>query len=331
MYSPFPLAERGNRVYNNCMKNLVYLNNVAIDYKTLYARAQNYFHRHGVEIQFDFELFPYKNSYIKRQFPQGERIILQPTMAQIVPIDISYDFTSFVFNGRDFTPPNIPTGYTYCPLKQPFMDILTDPLNPPDLDYVTICHEMMHALTIKANQAGFPTLDQMDTYYNAMLLESVDSNFGKQWALLQPYVKFLASQESIVTITRQSNDHRQIMGILRSSDGKFGCCTLELAYNNNQHDISSIPTGIYECIWSYMNDLKEYHYQVMNVPNRTGIFLHEGNYATGKKIDIQGCILLGGAYSDIDGNGEPDIINSRIILNAFENFMGKKQFQLVIK
>lgn len=177
------------------MKERVYINHVTVDYETLYARAKDYFLRHGIDIDFEFVQTDYQNlSYIKRQFPQGERIILQPYMAQVVPIDDAYDFTSFVFNGREFPPPNIPTGYTYCPKEksgQPFMDILTDELNPEDLDYVTICHEHMHALVIKANQKGFTVPDVMDTYYKAMELESADSNFGQQWELLKNYVRSL--------------------------------------------------------------------------------------------------------------------------------------------
>jgi len=176
------------------MKEKVFLNRINVDYATIYARAKDYFSRHGVSIDFTFEQSDYKNlTYRIANFPQGQRVILQPTMSQVVPIDNSYDITSFVFNGREFPPPNIPTGYCYLPQKQPFIDILTDELNPKDLDYVEICHEHMHALTFLANQKGFNVPDQMDTYYNNMLLESADSNFGKQWSLLTPFIKSLTT------------------------------------------------------------------------------------------------------------------------------------------
>ncbi|HEV7702107.1 MAG TPA: hypothetical protein VGO63_01530 [Candidatus Paceibacterota bacterium] len=190
------------------MKEQVYLNRIAVDWESLYARTKDYFHRHGVDIDFEFVQTDYKDlSYEIRQFPQGERIILQPYMANVVPIDPAYDFTSFVFNGRDFVSPNIPTGYTYSPQEktgQPFLDILTDPLNPEDLDYITICHEHMHALVIKANQKGFNMPDVMDTYYNAMQLESADSNFGQQWVLLDNYIKSLQKSNSKVSVIKKS-------------------------------------------------------------------------------------------------------------------------------
>lgn len=189
------------------MKEKVYINRVSVNYETLYARVQDYFHRHGIEIDFEFIPSDYKNlSYTVAEFPQGQRIILQPTMSNIVPIDPVYDFTSFVFNGREFPPPNIPTGYCYVPSKQPFIDILTDELNPPDLDYVGICHEHMHALVMKANQTGFPTKDVMDidslgrSYYNNMNLESADSNFGEQWNLLSTYLKSISNPMSTTSI-----------------------------------------------------------------------------------------------------------------------------------
>lgn len=179
------------------LKEKVYLNRITIDYQTFYNNTKDYFNRHRVEISFDFVQSDYKQlSYKIVSFPQGMRTILQPTMSNVVPIDTTYDLTSFVFNGEEFTPPNIPTGYTYCPIKQPFLDILLD-ARTPEANYLCIIHEHMHALVYKANLAGFPTKDVMDidslgrSYYNNNLPEQVDSNFGEQWILLQPYIKSL--------------------------------------------------------------------------------------------------------------------------------------------
>ncbi len=179
------------------MRNRVFLNRINVDYQTLYSRAKDYFHRHGVEITYDFVQSDYKNlSYIHVDLGHGQRAILQPYMDKVVPIDLSYDFTSFVFNGREFSP-DIPTGYTYLPSKQPFMDIETDDRNPKDLDYVNICHEQMHALGYLAQQKGFNVSAQvnaaMDSYYHAMDLEALDSNFGQAWKILDPYIKSLTT------------------------------------------------------------------------------------------------------------------------------------------
>ena len=130
-----------------------------------------------------------------------------------------------------------------------------------------------------------------------------------------------------VNITRNASDSKETTGQLTTSDGQFGCKTLERPNLNNQPNISCIPTGTYKCIWAYMNDLKEYHYLIQNVPNRTGIFIHEGNYYT----NSLGCVLLGGALQDINGDKEPDVINSKAILAQFETKMAQKPFILTIQ
>ncbi len=171
------------------MKNLVYLNRITADYKSLYQKAQDYFHRHGIELQFDFKDYDYKPLGFRIvNLPQGERVFLTPTMADILPPD-TYDFTTFCFNGQEFPPPNIPTGLTYRDNK-PFMDVLLD-ARIPEANYLLIIHELMHALTKKANAQGFPTYDQMDNYFENNLPEAPESNFGRQWALLQPFIKSL--------------------------------------------------------------------------------------------------------------------------------------------
>lgn len=179
------------------MKSRVYLNRVQTNYQSDFAKAKDYFKRHGVDINFEFVQSDYKNlSFIKRMLPQGERVSLQPYMANIVPIDPTYDFTCFMFNQAEFTPPNLPTGSCYLPAKQPFIDIGSHVNNPTDLTYVEICHEYMHALVMKANLAGFQVTDVMDTYYNNFFLDMEESNFGRQWKLLQPYINSLQQPEN---------------------------------------------------------------------------------------------------------------------------------------
>jgi hypothetical protein len=71
-------------------------------------------------------------------------------------------------------------------------------------------------------------------------------------------------------------------------------------------------------------------YRIQDVPNRSGILFHSGNYAAGKKIDIEGCILLGVGFLDLNNDKILDITTSRLTVAAFENFMGKEPFELVI-
>src|SRR3990167_2915214 len=176
----------------NKLRIQVHINRVQVNYQQDFAKAGDYFKRHGLDLTFTFVQSDYKNlGWVKRLFPQGNRILINPPMATIVPTDPTYDMTMFVFNGAEFLPPNIPNGVCYTPVKQPFIEISTHPLNPPDLSYVEICREMMHGLTTLANQKGFQTTDVMDSYFNNFFLETDNSNFGQQWKLLQPYINSL--------------------------------------------------------------------------------------------------------------------------------------------
>lgn len=131
-----------------------------------------------------------------------------------------------------------------------------------------------------------------------------------------------------VKITREPSDKKQTLGYLeaRNGDSMFYCRTLELPWLNNQKNISCIPTGTYNVKWTWSTKLMRYTYEVQSVHNRSGIRFHTGNYF----FDIEGCILLGNGVKDINNDGEKDVINSKATITAFENFMGKESFILVI-
>lgn len=127
-----------------------------------------------------------------------------------------------------------------------------------------------------------------------------------------------------VTLLRKIDDGIETQGVLNFNN--FSCQTLELPWKNNASNISCVPLGTYNCIWSYIHSLSEYHYQLQGVKDRTGVFIHEGNYNT----DVQGCILLGNSYGDINNDGETDILNSRTTLAKFEALMKQQSFTLKV-
>jgi hypothetical protein len=71
-------------------------------------------------------------------------------------------------------------------------------------------------------------------------------------------------------------------------DGKFLCHCLELPWRNNKSYISAIPDGKYAADLRYDKPDK-WRVQLKNVPGRTGVQLHVGNYPT----QIEGCVLVG--------------------------------------
>ncbi len=129
----------------------------------------------------------------------------------------------------------------------------------------------------------------------------------------------------IVTITRSIDTGKQTQG--RLSTSLFSCVTLERPWKQNAPNISCIPLGLYFCKWTFSWRLLKYTYEVQNVKNRSGIRIHPGNYF----FDIEGCILLGSHFQDINKDKELDVLNSTITLKSFENIMNRESFDLIIK
>jgi hypothetical protein len=85
--------------------------------------------------------------------------------------------------------------------------------------------------------------------------------------------------------------------------------TIELPDKGNQKEISCIPEGIYDLIKTKSEKFGD-AFVVANVPNRTAIMMHVGNYAAGKQIDTHGCILPGLAFADLNKDGIQDVVQS---------------------
>lgn len=134
--------------------------------------------------------------------------------------------------------------------------------------------------------------------------------------------------ERYVEIKRERGTSKQTTGSLIAKNGQsvFTCKTLERPWLNNQKNISCIPVGEYEVKWNFSPKFLRYTYEITNVKNRGGIRFHKGNYY----YDIEGCVLLGNGFVDINKDNILDIVNSTITVKAFENFMGKKPFTLKI-
>ena len=118
-------------------------------------------------------------------------------------------------------------------------------------------------------------------------------------------------------ISRLVDDDKQTTGSMVLSDEDYTLsyfCTLELEYNNNLRNISCIPFGEYTCA---VRDSEKYgrHLIVNNVPNRSLILLHYGNYNRNTK----GCILVGESFKKIDEDNYFDITNSK---NSMIKLMG---------
>lgn len=94
-----------------------------------------------------------------------------------------------------------------------------------------------------------------------------------------------------VHIVREFESPMGILGSLTCEHGglTFRCLTLELPYEKNIRNTSSIPTGSYLGEIRYSKKFKNKRLFVNSVPKRSGILFHEGNSIE----DTKGCILLG--------------------------------------
>ena len=95
----------------------------------------------------------------------------------------------------------------------------------------------------------------------------------------------------------------------------FKCLTLELPYKNNKPEISCIPEGLYTVKKITRPDGRP-GLHVQDVPGRTAILIHTGNFAAGDHPDILGCILVGLKYAYINSDGHLDIADSTKAFNA---------------
>lgn len=125
-----------------------------------------------------------------------------------------------------------------------------------------------------------------------------------------------------IEIVRSPNE-KETPGTLNvlNSDGAtfFKVDSLELPYLDNKNGISCIPPGVYD--WEKVSATAHIpypHISIKNVPNRSGICIHIGNFAAGNKIDIEGCVLVGRSFKDLNGDGILDISESS---NAFKALM----------
>lgn len=104
-------------------------------------------------------------------------------------------------------------------------------------------------------------------------------------------------------------------------DNEFLCYTLELPYRDNQQFRSCIPVGKYG-LEARGSDKFGKTYEVENVPTRTDIIFHRGNFPK----DTKGCILVG------DSKGKNSVNNSRKTMRILrERLRGYDSLELTVR
>lgn len=127
----------------------------------------------------------------------------------------------------------------------------------------------------------------------------------------------------IFRLTREIFAPTGILGTLKDNEGLFSCKTLELPWKDNAANVSCIKPGTYLCVKTKSPNLGYITPELQDVPGRTHIRIHIGNYPK----DILGCIAVGEVGGVIAQR--PMVSSSRI---AFSRLMAlaPKEFTLII-
>lgn len=127
-----------------------------------------------------------------------------------------------------------------------------------------------------------------------------------------------------VKITREKSDDIQTLGRMFYNDKQI-CCTLELPWKENRNRVSCIPKEKYRVIkrWS-----KKYgwHFHILDVPNRSYILIHHGNYF----YDFLGCIGVGEKFAFINKDAHLDITSSKATMKKLLKEL-PDEFDLIIE
>lgn len=124
------------------------------------------------------------------------------------------------------------------------------------------------------------------------------------------------------------SNHLQTCGrfILLNDDGDVvdQAASLELPWKANLRNISCITEGNYSVTKVNSPKFGPGTFSVNNVKGRSHILFHAGNYTR----DIEGCILLGERFTDIDSDGITDVTNSSDTIERLKGLV--EDFELSI-
>lgn len=298
-----------------------------------------YFQKHGVTFNYDITKTnaPIPKPTLANNPLVGNVYVIKGVEYYLPQTD--HDIVLFFFDYSNWKAPwywpyplwgNVPRDCTYMANGKPFITIGYWPTDNTVAQ--RFIHEPMHSLA-----KIFGCQDVMDSYDQDSDIWNTTGNFGKQWAIFQSYMNPTTPLQSpklpqdtslspTAVLTRLNDNGVETRGklVVTYGDKTFSCDTLERPWKNNQTNISCIPTGTYHCSMQPFHNTK--HYELSPTAPRTGIFIHPLNYMT----QTEGCIGLGNSYSDINHDGQLDVLHSVDTITAFEKFLDGVDFSLQI-
>ncbi len=118
-------------------------------------------------------------------------------------------------------------------------------------------------------------------------------------------------------------------GVWYRDNQPLGIYSIELPNLDNQHDTSCIPEGEYK-VTLYNSATKGIVYLLHDVPNRTFIEIHKGNFTS----DVLGCFAVGLSFGVMINpktkKGEAAVLNSSGALTKLMALCNNAEFQLTV-
>ena len=135
-----------------------------------------------------------------------------------------------------------------------------------------------------------------------------------------------------IKINRLFQDNKQTSGTCTVLDSGnfplFSSLSLERGWNNNETNISCIPSGIYKVVFEYSHRFNRFLWEIKDVEERSECKFHSSNFW----YQLNGCISLGLKYKDINNDGYRDVTNSTETMKMFhKSLKGHNEAVLIIK
>lgn len=126
----------------------------------------------------------------------------------------------------------------------------------------------------------------------------------------------------VARLIRYYSGLKATLGILKLDVAHSPIYTLELPWQQNKPEISCIPEGVYK-VEPYSSEKYPNVYQICDVPGRSAILIHIGNYPT----DTHGCVLVGKGVDPTT----PMVSSSKQAMELLVNELAEKEFTLTIE
>lgn len=132
-----------------------------------------------------------------------------------------------------------------------------------------------------------------------------------------------------ILIERYPSEELQTLGELyvlgKYNQSIYSCVTLELPWLDNRKYFSCIPEGTYVAE-KHTSPKFDKSFWIKNVPNRSEILIHKGNYY----YDIKGCIIPGRNFTDINNDNFLDVTYSTDTIKDLYRILPDK-FEIIIE